>query len=331
MKGEDETMKKLVLLFSALLLLSAYSAFAENKRLIATVVKLNGDNWFQRMEEGVKRYADDTKNDAFQQGPSKADSALQVQVIEDLLAQDVDALCVVPFSPEALEPVLKKARDQKVVVITHEASNQQNIDYDIEAFDNQAYGAHFMDALAKMMNEEGEYVVMVGSLTSKTHNEWVDAAVERQKEKYPKMKWVGVKVETNDDQQTAYARTKELFKTYPDLKGFIGSSSLDAPGAGLAIEELGLADKTFVVGTSLVSDCAQYLKTGAVDMISFWDPAEAGYAMNCLAALVLDGKKIENGTNLGIPGYERVKLDGKVVYGSAWVDVTVDNMDRYDF
>jgi simple sugar transport system substrate-binding protein len=39
---------------------------------------------------------------------------------------------------------LKKAREQGIVVISHEASNQENIDYDIEAFDNAAYGVHFM-------------------------------------------------------------------------------------------------------------------------------------------------------------------------------------------
>ena len=100
------------------------------------------------------------------------------------------------------------------------------------------------------------------------------------------MKWVGQKIETNDDQQTAYARTRELFKAFPDLKGFIGSSAVDVAGAGLAIEEMGLADKTAVVGTSLVSVSGQYLKTGAVDMISFWDPAEAGYAMNRVAEWV---------------------------------------------
>lgn len=304
---------------------------AAQERVIATVVKLSGVNWFQRMEEGVVRYAADNGVNAFQQGPSKADAALQVQIVEDLIAQGVDALCVVPFSAEALEPVLKKARDQKIVVVTHEASAQQNVDYDIEAFDNASYGVHFMDALAALMDKKGEYVVMVGSLTSKTHNEWVDAAIEHQKAHYPDMKWVGQKIETNDDQQTAYARTRELFKAFPNLKGFIGSSAVDVAGAGLAIEEMGLADKTAVVGTSLVSVSGQYLKTGAVDMISFWDPAEAGYAMNRVAELVLDGQAVEDGADLKVKGYEKIKLDGKVIYGQAWVDVTKDNMDQYNF
>ena len=185
-------MRKFVGVVLALSLICSCSVTAAaQERVIATVVKLSGVNWFQRMEEGVKRYAADSGNNAFQQGPSKADTALQVQIVEDLIAQGVDALCVVPFSTEALEPVLKKARDQKIVVVTHEASGQQNVDYDIEAFDNATYGVHFIDALAGLMDKKGEYVVMVGSLTSKTHNEWVDAAIEHQKAHYPEMKWVG--------------------------------------------------------------------------------------------------------------------------------------------
>lgn len=43
----------------------------------------------------------------------------------------MDAICVVPFSTESLEPVLKKARDQGIVVITHEAPGMTNADYDI--------------------------------------------------------------------------------------------------------------------------------------------------------------------------------------------------------
>ena len=79
---------------------------------IATVVKDSSDPWFIRMEEGVKKFAADTGINAFQKGPSKTDAALQVQVIEELIAQDINAICVVPVDPSACEPVLKKAMDK---------------------------------------------------------------------------------------------------------------------------------------------------------------------------------------------------------------------------
>ncbi len=332
-------MKKFLLVFALFGILSVMvapmnsqsTALAKKKYTIATVVKLSGVQWFNRMEEGVKKFGKDTGYATFQQGPPKADAALQVQIIEDLIAQRVDAICVVPFSPEALEPVLKKAMDKGIVVISHEASNMKNINYDIEAFDNASYGAHLMDHLAKQMGGKGEYAVFVGSLTSKTHNEWVDAGIARQKKMYPDMKLVTDKVESNDDQTQAYNKTKELLKKYPNLKGIQGSSAIDPAGSGLAVEEMGLQGKVFVVGTSLVSVSSKYLNSGATNLISFWDPADAGYAMNKLAVMILDGKKINNGVNLGIKGYDKLTLKGKVLYGQAWVDVTKSNMNQYNF
>lgn len=299
----------------------------------ATVVKLTGVGWFDRMEKGVNQFDSDYDCvTAFQQGPSQADAALQVQVIEDLIAQGVDAINVVPFQPESVEPVLAKAMEQGIVVISHEASNQQNVNYDIEAFDNAAYGEHFMKALAQCMGEEGQYVVFVGSLTSQTHNEWVDAAIAYQEANYPNMELVGDKNESYDDAQTAYEKMQEILVAYPDVKGMQGSSANDVVGAGQAIDEAGLQDETCAVGTSLPSMAGELLKTGAVDMIGFWDPALAGYAMNTLSLMVINDMAPEDGMDLGIPGYESITSpDGKVWYGEAWIDVTADNVDEWDF
>lgn len=305
---------------------------SDEKYEIATVVKLTGVGWFDRMEKGVNKFAEDTGHEAFQQGPQEADAALQVQIIEDLIAQQVDAITVVPFSAESLEPVLKKARDAGIVVISHEADGMENVDYNIEAFNNQEYGEFMMDNLAEAMGEEGEYMTAVGSLTSNSHMEWTEAAYNRQQEKYPNMTAVVTQVETNDDQETASEKFRETLKAYPNLKGFQGSASTDAPGAALAIEQLGLTGKIQVVGTSVPSVSGQYIKNGSLDSIYFWDPADAAYAMDTLAVMILEGKEdqIKDGLDLGIPGYENLVVkDGKYLYGNAYVKVDKENFDEY--
>jgi simple sugar transport system substrate-binding protein len=311
--------------------LATGAAVAAKTYNIPTIVKIAGIQWFNRMDTGVKKFAADTGNNSYEVGPAKADAQLQVQLVEDMIAKKADAITVVPFSPEALEPVLAKAMKDGIKVVTHEASNIQNADYDLEAFANTAYGAHQMDLMADCMHGEGQYAVFVGSLTSKTHNEWVDGAIARQKEKYPKMELVGDRNETYDDQQKAYAKTQELLRKYPNLKGFKGSASTDVAGIGLAVEERGLQDKTCVVGTSLPSIAGQYLESGAVKVINFWDPADAGYLMQKIAVMLLNGEKITDGMDLGVPGYNKIKLDGKVIYGQAWVDVTKENASKYPF
>ncbi|NOZ71453.1 MAG: autoinducer 2 ABC transporter substrate-binding protein [Chloroflexi bacterium] len=296
-----------------------------------TVVKIAGINWFNRMEEGVVAWGKDHGVNATLVGPAEADAAQQIPIIEDLIAQQVDALCVIPMDPTQLDPVLKKAMDAGIVVVTHEASNQKNMDYDIEAFDNRAFGAGLMDRLAEAMGEEGEYAVFVGSLGSKTHNEWVDGAIARQKEAYPNMTLVGDKNESFDDAEIAYQKAKEILAAYPNIKGFQGSASTDVAGIGRAVEEAGLQDEVAVVGTSLPSIAGDLLTTGAIDAIGFWDPAVAGAACNQIALMKINGETIGEGTDLGIDGYNNLKAVGNVLYGDAAVYVTAENAAEYPF
>jgi simple sugar transport system substrate-binding protein len=313
-------------------LVAANTALAQEEKTIAIAVKVAGDPWWSRMEEGLKEYDEANPNvRVFMQGVSQSDGALQAQLIEDLIAQKVDALGIVPISPQTLEPVIAKAQAAGIVVVTHEGETQPTKDFDVEAFDNAAYGRHLMDELASRMGEQGEYAVFVGKLTNVSHNQWVDAAVEYQKEKYPEMTLVGGKNETNEDAATAYRKAQELLVAYPNIKGFQGSSSNDPIGIGQAIEEAGLEDRTAVVGTSLVSLTGNLLESGAVDMIGFWDPKLAGKAMVEIAVRFLNGETIEDGADLGVEGYNAVTVEDDVIFGAAWVDVTKENMDDYNF
>jgi simple sugar transport system substrate-binding protein len=304
---------------------------------IALVPKDSTNAWFVRMEVGVKQFAQDTGLNVFQKGPAKADAAMQAQVIEDLIAQGVDAICVVPVDPATLEPVLGKALSRGIVVVTHEASFQENTLYDIEAFDNSAYGAFIMDNLAKAMGNEGVYTTMVAHVTNASHNEWADGGVERQKKAYPNMALLTEepRVESEDNMERSYERAKELFKKYPNLKGILGTSSKDAPGIARAIEEMGLKDKVFTSGTGMPEENKMFLKNGTLAAATLWDPKDAGYALCALAVKILRGEPVENGINLGLKGYENMKfLDDstkKVLIGSGWIVINKDNVDSFGF
>lgn len=301
---------------------------------IATVVKDMSDPWCLRHQQGVDEYAEESGDNCYVKGPSKTDSAEQIQVIENLIEQDIDALCVVPIDPEACKPALAKAREKGIVVITHEAEGFEECDYDLEAFNNQDYGERMMDELAASMGEEGAYVTMVAFLSSYSHNQWMDAAVAHQKEKYPNMELIPEeRIECEDNMDMAYNKAKEIIKKYPDIKGFIGASSYDPPGAAKAIDELGMTGKMFAVGTGVPSVSAPYLQSGSNPCVCCWDPALAGKAMCKLATLILDGEgdSIETGLDLGIEGYEDIKVDGTNISGNAILVIDKENMEDYKF
>ncbi|MGF3056397.1 autoinducer 2 ABC transporter substrate-binding protein [Microbacterium sp. YY-01] len=315
---------------------SSNTGEASGDYTIAIVPKDATNPWFVRMEEGVKQYAADTGLNVYQKGPAETDATMQAQVIQDLIAQGVDAIGVVPVDPGALETVLKQALDAGIVVVTHEGASQENTMYDIEAFNNSDYGAFIMDNLAEAMGEEGVYTTMVGHVTNASHNEWADGAVERAKEAYPNMTLLEAepRVESQDDGEVAYQAAKELLKKYPEITGIVGTSSFDAPGVARAIEELGLAGKVFASGTGMPAANKSILEKGLVKSLTLWDPADAGYALASLATKILDGETVENGIDLGVAGYEDMQFaegSDKILEGSGWVVINKDNVNDFGF
>lgn len=299
---------------------------------IVIVPKCTTNVWFQCIENGGKKFGEQSGANVYMKGSDDADAAQQVEIIESLISAGVDAMCVIPNDINALETVLQKARDAGIVVICHEASTQNNCDYDIEAFDNNQFGRKLMDSLAGWVGEEGKYCVMVGSLTNGSHNEWADGAIQQAQEKYPGMELVGERMEINDDSEKAYQLAVEMLNTYPDLKGFIGTAAQCIPGIARAIEEMGLTDKVFASGMALASQAEQYINNGTIESVLAWDPFEVGYAMTQLAYKVLEGEPITNGMKLDAAGYDNILLvNDKVLYGSGWITINKENVSTFDF
>lgn len=299
-----------------------------------TVVKATGIGWFDRMEVGVDEWAEETGVDARQEGPSEATNEGQVEIIQNLIAQEPTAITVVPNDVAGLATVLGDAKDKGIIVVSHEAAGIENVDIDIEAFENKAYGAQIMDNLAECMGEEGGYVQFVGRLTNGSHSEWVEGAEENQTANFPDMTRLEDPIESEEDEEVAYNKAKELLAKYPDIKGFQGSAGTDVVGAARAVEEAGKTDSVCVMGTSIPSVAESFLETGAIDKIFFWDPALAGKAQLAIAQILADGGTVEEGTDLGIPGYESlVKLEGydNVFAGDAGLAVDASNAAEYDF
>lgn len=305
----------------------------DTEQAVYTIIeapKMVGIAWWDRSNEGNEKFAQDTGHEVYQIGPTEPDAALQVSTLQDIVAQQPDIINVIPISPDTVEPILSQARDEGIVITSHEAPGLENVDYNIEAFDNAEYGAYLMDKLAELMDEEGDFVIMVGALTMEAHMERAAGAMERWQEQYPNMNMATDIVE-GLGQDASYNRMKELMTAYPTLGGVIGFDAVNVPACGLAVEEAGKAGDIKVIGTTLVSMAKPYLESGSVQLINFWDPYEVARVMSTVGVMVKEGQSIETGDNLGVPGYEDVIVDGKVIFGRAWIDVTIDNIDEYSF
>ena len=158
-------MKKLLFVMMVLVAFGLQTGMllaAEDKLEIVLVAKLEHP-MFDAMEQGFNKANKDYPDiHAFKVAPAEADAAQQVALVEDMIAKGVDAIIVVPNDPGALEPAFKKAMDAGILTFTHESVLSKNITFDIEAFDNAAFGRHHMDNLVKYMGDEAALCALWG-------------------------------------------------------------------------------------------------------------------------------------------------------------------------
>lgn len=299
--------------------------------VIAYAAPVVGQAWWDHVQKGVEKWSEETGIEVIYKGPTDVDAAAQIQIMTDLINQNIDVLCFSPVDPEACEPILAEAREKGIIVIGTEASTMENMDWDVEAFDNDGIGGFLMKNLAEQMGEEGEYVTMVGDLTNESNNNWADSAVRYQEANYPNMKLIDDKrVASNFDAEKAYSVVKELKQKYPDLKGILGTSSFDAPGAARAIKEMGLTGEMFAISVAMPSETSNYLEDGTLKSIALWDPALSARCQLNAAVKMFNGEEIKDGTDLGEEGYHSIIINGKVLTGDAAIAITKDNYKDYN-
>ena len=282
-------------------------AMAQDAPRMGVVVKIGGIPWFNAMETGIKRKGEELGIDAWMVGPTSADPALQVRAVEDLIAQGVDAIGVVPNDAEVLEPVLARAREQGIKVITHESPDQQNVDWNFELASSDGFGEAHAELLAEKMGGEGKYALYVGSLTVPLHNAWADAAVAYLGENYPGMELVadrfGVAESVDDSRTTAL----DLMRAHPDLGGFLAFGSQGPIGAGRAVAERRKTGEVFVLGPFSPGQGQRLVHDGVITGGFMWNPTEAGEVFVTMADMLIKGEKIAEGTE--IPGLGVVSPD----------------------
>ena len=110
-------------------------SFAQDQKKMVTVVKISGIPWFNALENGVKKAGTDFGIDASVVGPANLDPAQQVKLFEDLIAQKVDVIGLVPIDVKVAEPVLKRAQEAGIPFITHEGPEQEGRTWNVELID----------------------------------------------------------------------------------------------------------------------------------------------------------------------------------------------------
>ncbi|MDW5312504.1 autoinducer 2 ABC transporter substrate-binding protein [Rhizobium sp. PL01] len=319
-------MKKFMIaaLAASLSLGVSFAALAADK--VGVVVKIGGIPWFNAMDAGIKEQGAKLGLDAFMVGPTSADPALQVRAIEDLIAQGVKVIGVVPNDAKVLEPVLAKAKEAGIFVITHESPGQKGADWNFELASSTGFGEAHAKLLAEKMGGKGEYAVFVGSLTVPLHNAWADAAVAYLKANYPDMKLVGERYGVAEDVDKSRSTALDLISAHPDIKGFLAFGSQGPIGAGRAVEERRKTGEIFVLGPFSPGQGQKLIKSGAISGGFMWNPKQAGEVFVTMADRLIKGESVKDGDD--IPGLGVIKPAGNDIIVDQLLPINKDTVDE---
>ncbi|WP_175702884.1 substrate-binding domain-containing protein [Burkholderia ambifaria] len=295
------------------------------KPVIGIVAKVGGIPWFNAMDAGIRKRAAQLGVKAFMVGPTSADPALQVRAIEDLIAQRVDVIGVVPNDAKVLEPVLQRARAAGIKVVTHESPNQQNVDWNFELASAKGFGEAYAKRLATVMGGKGEYAVFVGSLTVPLHNAWADAAIAYLKANAPGMTLVGDRYGVAEDVDASRKTALDLMRAHPNLKAILAFGSQGPIGAARAVAERQAKGKVVVLGPFSPGQGRRLVHEGVLSGGYMWNPEQAGEVFVTLGTMLANGQPVKDGVI--IPGLGVVHPEGHNLIVNQLVELNEQTVD----
>ncbi|HSV31964.1 MAG TPA: rhamnose ABC transporter substrate-binding protein [Atribacteraceae bacterium] len=284
--------KKVLLVFlSCLLLLGLFSvyAFAEGFD-IAMVVKNVGNPFFDAVGRGGQAAADEMGNTLIFQGPPTPTVEGQIEIISHLIAQEVDAIAVSANDFYALVPAMQRARDAGILTISFDSGvHPDGRVLHINQADFEQIGRLQVQAIAEMIDYEGEIAILSAGATMTNQNIWIEWMREELKEpQYENVELVSV-VFGDDLRDKSYNEAMGLFKSFPNLRGIISPTTVGIAATGKAISDAGLTGQVQLTGLGLPSEMAEWILAGVCQAMFLWNPVDLGYLTTYVAGLLLDG------------------------------------------
>lgn len=247
---------------------------------IAMVVKNLGNGFFDAARNGANDAAKELKNvEIIYTGPTTPSAEGQIEIINSLISQKVNAIVISANDPNALVPITKKAMGRGIKVISFDSGlapegrlmqlNPSNADL---------IGAKQIQMAADAIGGEGEIAILSASAQATNQNIWISVMkkVLLQPE-YSKMKLVAT-VYGDDQSDKSYREAIGLLRSNPHLKAIIAPTTVGINAASKAVVDEHLVGKVFVTGLGLPSEMAGHVKSGAVREFAIWNPIDLGYA-----------------------------------------------------
>ncbi|PRX37836.1 rhamnose transport system substrate-binding protein [Meinhardsimonia xiamenensis] len=170
------------------------TAMAQETTRIALVVKALGIGFFEAAAGGAEEAAAELGNvEIIYTGPTDTTAEGQIEVINSLIAQGVDAIAISANDPDALVPVLKKAMNRGITVISWDSGvAPEGRQMHLNPSSNELIERMLIKLAADHLPDQtGEVAVLSASATATNQNTWI-AEMKKAMPDYPNITLLGV-------------------------------------------------------------------------------------------------------------------------------------------
>src|SRR4051794_5526037 len=300
-----------VMLLAALAAGTSPTLAQDNVR-VALVVKALGIGFFEAAKKGGEEAAKELGNvELIYTGPTTTTAEGQIDTLNSLIAQRVNAIAVTANDTDALVPILKKAMQRKITVISWDSAVAPE---GRQAHLNPSSTEQIGQALAKLAADpiggQGEIAILSTTPTATNQNNWIEA-MKAALPTYPGLKLVAT-VYGEDLADKSYRETVALLQSHPGIKVIVAPTSIGIVAAAQAVEDQHKVGQVFVTGLGLPSELAGHVKQGSVQSFAIWNPVDLGYAATMMAYNIATGKAQAGlGKTIPIGRLGSVTLDDK--------------------
>jgi ABC-type sugar transport system substrate-binding protein len=304
---------------------------ADSKLIVAMLPKSKGNAYFISVKAGADKAAKELGIQLLFDGPTDSNAAKQNEIVENWITLGVDVIAVAAENKEGISTALRKAQKQGIKVVTFDADAIADAR---SFFVNQAtpsgIGYSLMDEAARLTGGEGEFAMIVATLTAANQREWQKHIEDRLKEKYPKMKLVAVRP-CDDLKDKAQSETTALLSANPNLKLVMAICSPGVPGAAEAVKQAGKTGKVKVIGLGLPNENKRYVREGVTDSVILWNTGDLGY-LTIHAAVAVAKNELKKGAKTfkaGTLGTFNIEGDN-ILLGKPFI-FNKSNIEQFDF
>jgi len=275
---------------AALALTAMMSSASAADMKIALLVKSLGNGFFEAANKGAEEAAKELGGvEIIYTGPTTTTAEGQIEVINSLIAQGVDAIAISANDPDAVVPALKKAQQRGIKVISWDSGvAPEGRIMHLNPSSNELIGKMCLQ-LAKdhLPDGKGDFAILSATTTSTNQNIWIDE-MKKQIKDFPGLNLVTT-VYGDDLADKSYREANGLLTSQPNVKVIVAPTTVGVLAASQAVKDAGKIGEVYVTGLGLPSEMAGAIKSGATKEFAIWNPIDLGYSATQIAYHLVKG------------------------------------------